>query len=237
MNLTAALRGEILQHAKERDPQEMCGLIHVVKGKHRYYRCANIALTPDEHFIMDPADYAAAEDLGEIIAVVHSHPTTRPDPSPADQLSCNRTGLPWVIVNPKTEQWGYCEPCDYELPYVGRQFVFGIVDCYTLLRDWYRREWGLMLDDFPRRDRFWERGENLYVDNFKSQGFRQVSLDELQRGDGILMQLGADLPNHGAIYLGDQQILHHVQGRLSSRDVYGGYYVKNTAMALRHESR
>ena len=237
MNLTAALRGEILQHAKERDPQEMCGLIHVVKGKHRYYRCANIALTPDEHFIMDPADYAAAEDLGEIIAVVHSHPTTKPDPSPADQLSCNRTGLPWVIVNPKTEQWGYCEPRDYELPYVGRQFVFGIVDCYTLLRDWYSREWGLMLDDFPRRDRFWERGENLYVDGFKSQGFRQVPLDDLQRGDGILMQLGADLPNHGAIYLGDQQILHHVQGRLSSRDVYGGYYVKNTAMALRHESR
>jgi Cell wall-associated hydrolases (invasion-associated proteins) len=94
-----------------------------------------------------------------------------------------------------------------------------------------------MLDDFPRRDRFWERGENLYVDGFKSQGFRQVSLDDLRRGDGILMQLGADLPNHGAIYLGNQQILHHVQGRLSSRDVYGGYYVKNTAMALRHESR
>jgi hypothetical protein len=28
-----------------------------------------------------------------------------------------------------------------------------------------------------------------------------------------------------------------VQGRLSSRDVYGGYYVKSTAMVLRHESR
>ena len=237
MNLTAALRGEILQHAKDADPKEMCGLIYVVKGRHKYYRCSNIALTPDEHFIMDPADYAAAEDLGEIVAVVHSHPTSKPEPSPADQLSCNNTGLPWVIVNPKTEQWGYCEPRGYELPYVGRQFVFGVVDCYTLLRDWYRREWGLLLDDFPRRDRFWERGENLYVDNFKSQGFRQIPLDELQYGDGILMQLGADLPNHGAIYLGDQVILHHLQGRLSSRCVYGGYYAKNTAMALRHESR
>jgi len=27
-----------------------------------------------------------------------------------------------------------------------------------------------------------------------------------------------------------------VQGRLSSRDVLGGYYVKSTAMVLRHES-
>jgi hypothetical protein len=32
-------------------------------------------------------------------------------------------------------------------------------------------------------------------------------------------------------------VLHHLQGRLSSRDVYGSYYVKSTACALRHESR
>ena len=38
-------------------------------------------------------------------------------------------------------------------------------------------------------------------------------------------------------YMGDQQVLHHVQGRLSSRDLYGGYYGKSTACALRHESR
>lgn len=237
MNLTAELRNEIMAHAKDADPKEMCGLIHIVKGRQQYHRCGNIALTPDEHFVIDPEDYAIAEDAGEIIAVVHSHPTSKPEPSPADQISCNNTGIPWFIVNPKTEQWGYCEPRDYELPYVGREFVFGVVDCYSLLRDWYRRELGLMLDDFQRRDRFWERNENLYVDGFQSQGFRQIPLDELQYGDGILMQLGADLPNHGAIYLGDQQILHHVQGRLSSRDVYGGYYVKNTALALRHESR
>lgn len=226
-----------MRHAQEADPKEACGLIHVVKGRRRYYRCANIALTPDEHFVLDPCDYAMAEDKGDIIAVVHSHPVSRPEPSPADQLACNKTGLPWVIVNPKTEEWGYCEPRNYELPYVGRQFVFGVVDCYTLIRDWYLREQGIALDDFPRRDLFWERGENLYVDGFKSQGFRQIPLGDLQPGDAILMQLSADLPNHGAIYLGNQQILHHLQRRLSSRDVYGGYYLKNTAMALRHESR
>lgn len=237
MKLTDTLKAEILQHAKESDPKEMCGLVHVVKGRRRYYRCSNIAATPDEHFILNPADYAAAEDMGEIVAVVHSHPTSRPQPSPADQISCNNTGLPWIIVNPKTEEWGECKPTAFELPYVGREFVFGVVDCYSLLRDWYKRELGLTLADFPRRDRFWERGENLYVEGYKSQGFRQVPFDELQYGDGILMQLSAELPNHGAIYLGDQQILHHVQGRLSSRDVYGGYYVKNTAMVLRHESR
>lgn len=237
MKLSATLQADILRHAKICDPKEACGLIHVVKGRRRYFPCTNIAATPDEHFVLDPNDYAIAEDLGEIIAVIHSHPISRPQPSVADQIGCNKTGLPWIIVNPKTEEWGGCEPKDFDLPYVGREFVFGVVDCYALVRDWYRRELGIELADFERRDGFWERGENLYVDGYKSQGFRQVAFEDLQYGDGILMQLGADLPNHGAIYLGDQQILHHVQGRLSSRDVYGGYYVKNTAMVLRHESR
>jgi proteasome lid subunit RPN8/RPN11 len=237
MRLTDTLKADILAHAQVEDPRECCGLIHVVKGRRRYYPCRNIAATPDEHFILDPADYAAAEDLGEIVAVVHSHPVTQPVPSAADQIGCNSSALPWVIVNPKTEAWGGCEPAAFELPYVGREFVFGVVDCYSLVRDWYSREWGLTLADFDRRDRFWERGENLYLDSYRSQGFRQVPFEELQHGDAILMQLFSGLPNHAAIYLGDQQILHHVQGRLSSRDVYGGYYVKSTAMVLRHESR
>lgn len=237
MNLTEQLKAEIMVHAKAQDPRECCGLIAVIKGRRRYFPCRNIAATPDEHFILDPEDYATVEDAGEIIAVVHSHPITPPAPSPADRIGCNASGLPWVIVNPKTEQWDKCIPAHYELPYVGREFVFGLLDCYSLVRDWYSRELGIKLDDFHRRDRFWERGENLYLDNYASQGFRRIPFEDLAYGDSLLMQLNADLPNHAAIYLGDQQILHHVQGRLSSRDVLGGYYVKSTACVLRHESR
>ena len=120
---------------------------------------------------------------------------------------------------------------------MGREFVFGVVDCYTLVRDWYEREYNICLKDYDRRDKFWDRGESLYMDNFANEGFRKISVDQVQRGDLILMNLVSPLPNHAAIYLGDQQILHHVQGRLSSRDIFGGYYYKSTACALRHESR
>ena len=62
-------------------------------------------------------------------------------------------------------------------------------------------------------------------------------MQEVQPGDLILMNLVSPVPNHAAIYLGDQQILHHVQGRLSSRDLLGGYYLKCADRAIRHENR
>ena len=63
-------------------------------------------------------------------------PDNEPVPSEADLVACEKTAF-WHIVNPLTEEWGYCEPSGYELPYVGRVFVHGVVD-YTLC-DWYAR--------------------------------------------------------------------------------------------------
>lgn len=237
MMLPPSIMSLIMAHAKEESPKECCGLVAVVKGKRRYFPCKNLADTPDEHFVLDPVGYAAVEDKGEIVAVIHSHPTTNHNPSPADRVACEQSGLPWHIVNPNTENWGYCEPEGFELPYVGREFSHGVVDCYTLVRDWYKREYGLELRNYLRRDKWWEHGENLYLENFEKEGFRQIPLADVKRGDLLFMQLVSPVPNHAAIYLGEQQVLHHVQGRLSSRDVFGGYYLKNVACALRHESR
>ncbi len=237
MTLPPSLKEKIQAHAAEESPKECCGLVAVIKGRRKYFPCKNLAVTPEEHFALDPLDYAAVEDQGEIVAVVHSHPVTNHAPSQADRVACEQSGLPWHIINPNTGNWGYCEPEGFELPYVGREFVHGTVDCYSLCRDWYKREWGLELKNYPRRDQWWENGQNLYLDNFEKEGFHRIPASELQRGDALLMQLSSPVPNHAAIYIGDQQVLHHIQGRLSSRDVFGGYYLKNVACVLRHESR
>ena len=237
MELDKKIKEQALIHAKEEFPKEAVGLVHVVKGKNRYFKCGNIAETPDEHFILDPKDYLKAEQKGEITAVVHSHPKTNPAPSSADKVACEASGLPWFIVNPKTEKWASYQPTGYELPYVGREFTHGVIDCYSLCRDFYKREFDLILNDYNRRDKWRLNGENMYLDNFTKEGFKPVDLTEISYGDAILMQLESPVPNHAAIYLGDGIVLHHVQGRLSSRDVYGGYYQKVTAKVLRHESR
>jgi cell wall-associated NlpC family hydrolase len=127
-------------------------------------------------------------------------------------------------------------PEGYTAPLLGRMWCHGVLDCYSLIRDWYRLERGIVLPDFTRSDEWWLKNQNLYVDNFRAAGFtRIVDEDALQPGDVLLMQIMAPVPNHGAVYLGDGIILHHLHGRLSCREVWGGYYKKHTTHILRHD--
>ena len=122
-----------LTHAKNEDPKESVGLLLNIKGKERYFPCRNLSMTSHQCFILDPEDYVKGSNLGEITGIVHSHPSSQPIASQADKVSCEDSNLPWYIVNPKTEQWGYCEPTGYKAPLLGRQWVRGITDCWSWL--------------------------------------------------------------------------------------------------------
>ena len=94
-----------LNHAETEDPKESVGLLLNVRGKERYYPCRNLSMTAHQCFILDPEDYVKATNIGEVTAVVHSHPTTPPEASQADKVACEQSLLPWHIVNPKTKLW------------------------------------------------------------------------------------------------------------------------------------
>lgn len=223
----------ILTHAAEQYPKECCGLIIVSKGKEKYFACRNLA-AGNGQFELDPRDWAKAEELGDIVTVVHSHCDLPPIPSEADRVSCEITGLPWVIVSWPSTQFGQLEPSGYVAPLIGRQFVHGVLDCYALVRDYYKQELKIDLPDFVREDEWWNKNQNLYLDNFEKAGF--VKVDSLQPHDGILIQYASPVPNHAAVHLGDNIIMHHVTNRLSCRDVYGGFWRKNTVCFVRHRN-
>lgn len=225
-------REKIIEHAKAEYPRESCGLLLNLSGKEHYFPCKNIAENQSD-FIIDPLDYIRAEEMGQVVAVVHSHCNVSPKPSQADLVSCEQTGLPWHIVSIPGEAWNTFYPTGYKAPLIGREFSHGVLDCYALIRDWYRETLGIELMDFDREEKWWEKGFDLYEDNFKKAGFERV--EGIARGDVILMQFNSKVINHAAIYMGNDVMLHHVMNRLSYQETYSGFWKKITRFVIRYK--
>lgn len=225
---------DIKEHAANAFPMECCGVVIIEKGKQVYVPCLNLATNPTDQFLLNPEDWVAAEDRGEPILIVHSHPGISPQPSQFDLIGCEKSGLPWLIVNHPAGTTYQFEPTGYRLPLINRKYMYGVSDCYTILADYYKEELGIELKECYRPNEWWINGQNLYLDNASEWGFVQV--DEPQKHDVLLMQVGSPVPNHAAIWLGDGLILHHQLNRLSSKDVYGGWLKKITTHVFRHRS-
>lgn len=237
------------EHAQQEYPYEACGLIVQTRDKphsHIYWPCRNLAgVRRSEQFILHPQDWAAAEDAGTIMAVCHSHPDASANPSMADRVMCEKSGLPWFIIGWPSQVMKRVDPEGWQAPLLEREFTYGVLDCYTLIQDYYRRELFIELPDFERdEDGWWEwrdgrAPKTLYRDGFAAAGF--VEVNDIPRADDVLlMQVKADVENHGAVFIGDGRILHHLHGTaaqpsLSRYDVYGGYWARVTRAVLRHK--
>jgi proteasome lid subunit RPN8/RPN11 len=216
-------------------PREACAVIIIEKGRERLVICKNVSVVNDQ-FILDPLGYAAAEDRGEIIGIVHSHCFVSSRPSGADRVACEASGLEWHICSVPTGSWFSFKPDGYKAPFVGREFCHGVLDCYSLIRDYFKETLSIEIPDFERDFEWWELGQSLYLDNFKKAGFREVPMKEIKAHDVLLMQIHSRIVNHGAVYLGNDLMLHHLSKRLSAREVFGGYYKKHTQKVVRHEN-
>ncbi|STZ06365.1 C40 family peptidase [Moraxella ovis] len=255
MRLTKSLKQAIIAHALDCYPAECCGVI----VNNKYIACTNTA-HGNEQFILCPKDFARAESLGEIQAIVHSHPDSGVLPSDLDKLQIELHGVPWVIVAVSKQDYGdepafgVYEPCGYRPLLLGRNYIHGVQDCYAIVRDFYARELDIELPDFDRTDAWWEDPNHapLYEQNFEKAGFVEVNKDNLQYGDVLLCRVGrTHHVNHAVIWLGDNDalksevtppcvgntlILHHPYGRQSVREIYGKGWADRVVLVVRHHS-
>ena len=236
-------KDDALLHAKEQDPKESCGLLLNIRGKEKYFPCQNLSITSHQCFIMNPEDFVKGDQLGEIIGIVHSHPITPPVPSEADKISCEDSNLPWYIVNPKTETWGYYEPCGFKPPLLGRTWVWGVTDCLSLVEDWYEQEKGISFKKATRPltpEIFHENPQSKEDGDFNNYliaaGFRLLEPNEkLKNGDVLAMSILGKGLNHVGIFL-DGDVLHHLGYRLSCKEPYNPWLLKCTGGRYRYDA-
>ena len=120
---------------------------------------------------------------------------------------------------------------DYK-PLLGRSWQYGVNDCYSLLRDFYKLM-SIDLPDFPRPGCL-ERSDSIFLRHAKDIGFYQTSFSDKRFGDVFIMNLGTSHPNHAAIYVGDMRMIHQRQGSLSAETGLASYYIESIAAVFRY---
>lgn len=208
-------------HAIREYPNEACGIVTRSKG---YVVYENLAYDKVNDFEMNPVAWIEHTD---ILGVIHSHTNGNYAPGANDMKHQIASSLAWGIIVASADSasdvlwWGGDTPV---APLLGRTFIHGIQDCYSLIRDWYKVERGITLKDFPRNNMWWEAGEALY-NQFGEAGFYEVPNDPmaLQPGDVFLAKVRANVENHGGLYVGGGLVMHHVGGHYSLTSPAGGW--------------
>lgn len=128
---------------------------------------------------------------------------------------------------------------------MGKKFIHGTTDCYSLLRDLYKDNLGIELGNYGRQNDWWLNSHNLYADNFSNEGFINLGDDyplrDVRPFDVFLVALpdpradGPTPPNHCCIYIGDGEIIHHRFNKLSRKAQYKGMMRDYTTHILRHK--
>lgn len=232
------MQEDIKNHAKESIPDECCGFIlSNQNGKaSRVYRTKNIALEPNFNFVIDPLEYIEAEKLGKIIAYYHSHTLGDERFSDADKTNSEAIQLPLFVYSTMTDKFNFYTPSNYKAPLIGRQFVWGIFDCWALVVDYYKQILNIELGNhYFRKDITNVNKEDYFERFYKSENLISHN-GVLKEHDLLFMKVDSKITNHVAIYLGNDIILHHPGGRLSQRTFYGSYWKKITHLKLRHNT-
>ena len=235
---------DIILQSKQSYPKECCGLLVKIIHKIVVVPCNNISETPEKSFIIDNSEIAKYR-MDDIVGFYHSHKDSD-EFSLADIAFSEKSNKNCMFYCCDKDIFKEYEPKGMEIPYVGRPFFAGYLDCLTLIRDYYRRELNIHLDDkkHPERGNFkscqreemWDKYQdwNILENYLLSQNF--IKVDKIKKYDIVLMKApNIKYPIHFAVYLDDNQILHHFS-EFSEISTYSNAYKRFTTGIYRHKS-
>lgn len=226
-----SIKQEAIKYAEMNPAQEICGLFYSNFKSFFFHPCKNISQNPENSFEISSDDFIKVENMGSIYGIFHSHINENSDFSENDKNCAEESVLPIFCYSLQDKKMQEYRPKDYKAQILQKEFICGINDCFSLVRDYYWNNFNYLVDDFDREENFEKTNSPLILENYSSQGFyipdNQIDIKE---HDVLLYKsIRSIYPHHFEIFIGDSRVIQHLKNRLSgkniiSEDFFGGKY-------------
>lgn len=250
--LTENLKKQIKKHSELDETIECCGFVIFSNSEKELinYPCQNTSVNPSQSFKIDPVEYIEAKQIGQILAIYHSHPDTEGNLlefSELDKKTSENLNLPNILYLLKTEEFLTYVSCGYENPYVGRPYCLGVFDCFTLVQDYFKRELNVDISDVNHSLRMIDNFnllkfmpaqtiKDFIINHCIQNGGIEVDKNNIKKHDVIIVTAdNTEFPLHNMIYLGNNLVLHQPRGD-SLMENYDDRLRKKTVFVFRHKS-
>lgn len=238
------LKRSIIALAEANPTEEICGFVYKTPGGVALHQCPNVTQDPEGRaraFEISEEDYLTALSLGRVCAIYHSHSRGGAGAAFSEEdLAVSRAMLlPMYLYAVEGAEWATYIPPGYEEPLVGRDWRWGMDDCYETIRLYYRQVRGVYLGDYERDETFENAPSSAITQYITSEGFSFVPKGSpIEEHDVLLFKTpGNAYPHHLAVFLGHSQVLHHPRGQLSCREQLNGNWMKRLEGALRYTGK
>lgn len=224
----------IEEHFENEYPREGCGILGVKKGKLQWIPCENKA-KGEEEFIICSREFFKIKQKFDIVGIVHSHPDGESTPSEHDINCCNALGIPYYVFSFPEMDLCIVEPTLKKKSLSGREYRFGVSDCFEAARDYYSSI-GVNL---PNRDLYeddwWKKELDYFTEEYiATWGFKKVV--DPQPNDLLVFSVTTDVGNHCGVYLGNDLMFHHAEKRLSCKENLYPFWIQHLTGIYRYES-
>lgn len=234
--MNTRVKHEIIQLCEASPAEEKCGFILHDGSTARFIECRNSSPTPAQSFQIEPGDYVAAKMQGHLLGVWHSHPVDAAF-SEADLHYAQATALPSYLYNLPAKTWHEYIPPTYRPPLEGQPFVMGFFDCFGLVRNYYRQQLGIHINDYDRDESFIDLPSISILDHYMDEGgYRAVGTATLRKHDVLVFNVGRIMPQHFGVFVGNSRVMHHVYKGLSRTDLFNSAWQRRIKVILRHKS-
>lgn len=118
-----------------------------------------------------------------------------------------------------------------------RQFDLGDQDCFSLGREFFWNNFRLKITNYARPQDWSSDSLDLIRMLHEREGFEMITdfkIKDLRPADVLCMAIGENNPNHFAIVVEDNQILHHLANRLSNVEILRDFWRNSICFVLRH---